>query len=65
MEATIQRLAAVVRPITLCSVFMMVPAPKNPMPTIMAAATRAGSAGSGKAWMERTVRMVEPRPTRM
>ena len=48
IEETIQRVAAVVSPITFFSVFMMVPAPRKLIPTTMDAAIRAES-DSGKA----------------
>ena len=63
MEATIQRVAAVVSPMTFSSVLSMVPAPRKPIPTIMEAATREVSASS-KASKDKIVRRVEPNPTR-
>ena len=63
MEATIQRVAAVVSPMTFSSVLMMVPAPRKPIPTMMEAATLEGS-DPGKAFKDRIVISVEPNPTR-
>ncbi len=63
--ATAHRLAAVVRPRIVAPSLRIAPAPRNPTPVTICAATRAGSApGALKASIERTVNAADPIDTR-
>lgn len=64
IDATVHKVAAVVNPTTFSVVFTMVPAPRNPTPTMMDAATLAGS-DPRNACKDKIVRRVEAKPTRM